>query len=135
MELNERCEMAMEILRMTEDGDKLGTRDLKLLESAVNGFLTETGYRKFTELYNQVIEGSYKLPWFHGIKHLTIDPDGCVYWKNQQVEHYDIPWAYSDEAKSEAEELERRCLLLESKGVKINAGTAIWGWKEGANYA
>lgn len=73
MELKERCQMVTEILRMTDDGDKLDARDLKLLEGAVNGFLNEKGYEKFRELHTQVVEGDYTLPWLHGIEHLTLD--------------------------------------------------------------
>ena len=130
MELKERCQMATEILRMTNDGDKLDARDLNLLEGAVNSFLNEEGYKKFRELHAQVVEGNYTLPWLHGIEHLTIDQEGYVYWKGQHVEHYDIPWAYGEDAKKQAEELERRCKILEEQGKKISPVTAIWSWQE-----
>lgn len=129
MELKKRCDMAIQILRMTDDGDKLDARDLKLLENAVNGFLNEVGYEHFTKLYTQVIKGNYSLPWFHGIEHLTIDQEGYVYWKDQHVEHYDIPWAYGEEAGKQAKELERRCKLLEVAGKEVNTVTAIWAWE------
>ena len=129
MELKERCQMATEILRMTNDGDSLDVWDMKLLESAVNGFLNEAGYQKFKELYSQVIAGDYTLPWLHGIEHLTLDQEGYVYWKGQHVEHYDIPWAYSEKAKLQAEELARRCKILEEQGKEINSVTAIWSWE------
>lgn len=129
MELKERCQMATEILRMSDDGNKLDARDLNLLEGAVNGFLNEKGYEKFKELHSQVIEGNYTLPWFHGIEHLTIDQEGYVYWKGQHVEHYDIPWAYGEEAGVQAKELERRCKLLENVGKEVNTVTAIWAWE------
>lgn len=130
MELKERCQMATEILRMTNDGDKLDARDLNLLEGAVNGFLNEEGYKKFRELHAQVVEGNYTRPWLHGIEHLTIDQEGYVYWKGQHVEHYDIPWAYGEKAKIQAEELARRCRILEEQGKKISSVTAIWSWQE-----
>ena len=103
---------------------------MKLLEGAVNGFLNEKGYEKFRELHTQVVEGDYTLPWLHGIEHLTLDQEGYVYWKGQQVEHYDIPWAYGEDAKKQAEELARRCKILEEQGKKISSVTAIWSWQE-----
>ncbi len=129
MNVGERCEMAIQILRMTEDGNKLDARDLSLLEGAVNGFLTAAGYEKLAELHKQVVNGTYKLPWLHGIEHLTIDQEGYVYWKGQHVEHYDIPWAYGEKAGVQAKELERRCKLLENAGKEVNTVTAIWAWE------
>jgi hypothetical protein len=35
------CDKAIAILQATSDGDKLAPLDLKLVESAVNGFLSE----------------------------------------------------------------------------------------------
>jgi hypothetical protein len=130
MNISERCEMAMQILRRTGDGDGLDARDLYLVESAVNGFLTEAGYEKFTELHKQVVDRAYRLPWLHGIEHLTIDQVGYVYWKDQQVEHYDIPWAYGEEAGQQARELARKCKILEAAGKKVSTNSAIWAWEE-----
>jgi len=129
MELKERCRLATEILRLTKDGDKLDARDLNLLQGAVNGLLNEKGYQKFKEIHAQVVEGKYTLPWLHDIEHLTLDQEGYVYWKGQQVEHYDIPWAYGEKAKLAAEELARRCRILEKQGKEVNTVTAIWSWE------
>ena len=45
---------ALEILRKTEDGDKLSAIDLKLLEAAVNGFVDEDGEAAFFAMLDRV---------------------------------------------------------------------------------
>ena len=122
------CEKAEEILRSTSDGDNLSPEHLKLVEMAVNGFVNEAGEKAFLDLSEQCKAG-YKKPWFHGIENLTIDHIGYVYWKGHQVEHYDSPWRWSAEAKAAAEELARRCRILEERGNSVNLQTAIWKWE------
>jgi len=125
--VHDTCETACEILRATNDGDNLSPEHLKLVEMAVNGFLNEAGEKAFDELYEQCKAG-YKKPWFHGVENLTIGHLGYVYWKGQEVEHYDSPWRWTDEAKKAAEEVARRCKILEEQGKPINCGTVIWKW-------
>jgi hypothetical protein len=105
--------------------------DLKLVENAVNGFLTAEGIEAFNKLHKTVAAGEYKQPWFHGIENMTIDDVGFIYWKGAIVEHYEQPWAYSKDAKESAQELKRRCEIIESKGIKLNITTVIWNWIEG----
>lgn len=124
------CDKAIAILQATSDGDKLSPLDLALVESAVNGFLTEEGTKVFDKLHGTVLAGKYRQPWFHDIENLTIDHVGYIYWKGIVVEHYECPWAYSEEAKESAKELERRCKTLESKGITPSNHTAIWVWEE-----
>jgi hypothetical protein len=81
------CDKAIEILQATSDGDKLAPLDLKIVESAVNGFLTADGIEAFNKLHKTVATGEYKQPWFHGIENMTIDHVGYVYWKGAIVEH------------------------------------------------
>src|SRR3989339_1482135 len=109
-----RCDVACEILRNTDDGDDLVPPDLKLVELAVNGHLTEIGMQAFMELHRKVMEGTYKRPFLHDIEHLTIKHSGYVFWKGIEIEHYNIRWAYSDEAREKAVELARRCQHLEN---------------------
>jgi len=130
MQVSERCSVACDILRLTNDGDNLDLLDLKVVENAVNGFLNEEGYAYFMDLHKRVLSGKYLIPWFHEIEYLTIDHEGYVYWKGQHVEHYSRPWAYSSEAKAQAEELARRCKILEEQGQEISVATAIWGWED-----
>jgi len=125
------CDKAIEILQATSDGDKLAPLDLKLVESAVNGFLSEEGIKVFNLLHETIVAGKYKHPWFHGIENMTIDDVGFIYWKGAIVEHYEQPWAYSKDAKESAEDLKRRCEILESKGIPLNITTVIWRWVEG----
>lgn len=125
------CDKAIEILQATSDGDKLASIDLSLVEGAVNGFLTTEGIKAFNKLHETVAAGEYKQPWFHGIENLTIDHVGFIYWKGAIVEHYEQPWAYSKDAKESAQELKRRCEILESKGIPLNVTTVIWRWVEG----
>ncbi len=126
---HDTCDRACEILRATHDGDDLDPRHLKIVEMAVNGFLNEAGEKTFSDLYDQCKVG-YKKPWFHGIEHMTIDHVGYVYWKGQEVEHYDSPWRWTPAAKTAAEEVARRCKILEEKGTPINTGTVIWKWEK-----
>jgi hypothetical protein len=125
------CNKAIEILQATSDGNKLAPLDLKLVESAVNGFLTLEGVEAFNKLHKTVAAGEYKQPWFHGIENMTIDDVGFIYWKGAIVEHYEQPWAYSKDAKENAQELKRRCEILERKGIPLNITTVIWKWVEG----
>ncbi len=127
--LNETCEKACAILQKTNDGDDLDPQHLKLLEMAVNEFLNEEGKKAFEELYTNVQAG-YKKPWFHGIEHLIRDQSGYVLWKGKVVEHYDSPWAYSAEGKKSAEEVAKRCGILEARGETINTHSVIWKWPE-----
>ena len=129
-EIHSTCDIACEILQRTHDGDDLEPMHLKLIEDAVNGFLNEKGIEVLNELHKAVISGQYKKPPFHGMEHLLIDHVGHVYWKGHQVEHYEIPWAYSEEAHRAAIELARRCEVLESRGIAPSVNSAIWNWPE-----
>jgi hypothetical protein len=121
-------ELAIEIIAATHDGDDLAPHHLKLVELAVNGYLSEQGEVAFNELVENVRAG-YQKPWFHDIEHFTIDHEGFVYWKEKQVEHYTPRWAYSEDAQRQAQELARRCLHLEAIGVQVNAATTIGHWE------
>ena len=129
VEVKERCDIACEILHDTNDGDDLSPDHLYLVQQAVNGFLSDAGYQAFRDLQAQVKRG-YKKPWFHGIEHLTYDHAGYVYWKGLRVEHFDPPWAYSQESKVQAVEVARRCRLLEERGVKPSVTSVIWNWQD-----
>lgn len=121
--------MAIHILQKTNDGDDLAPEHLYLLQEAVNGHLGKKGEIDFSQLYNSVLKG-YKKPWLHGIEHLTIAHDGYVYWKDKQVEHYDFPWAYSEEARVQALEIERQCKVLETRGIEPTTISVVWDWKD-----
>lgn len=117
-------DMAVEILRATNDGNRLAPVDLSLIQSAVNGWLTECGETAFVDLFGRVQAG-YEPPTFHGIDYLTIDHEGYVYWRGIRVEHYTPSWAYSAEAKGQALKLADICRNLEAQGTPVT-GTAVW---------
>ena len=121
------CDMAIEILRATNDGDDLAPVDLKLLETAVNGWLTEAGEVAFYDLHSRVSGGEYVKPWLCGIEHLTIGHTGYVYWKGIQVEHYSF--REYEPLKAAAVELARRCRLLEARGEAVIGLSAVWNWE------
>ncbi len=125
MELEERCNMACFILQQTNDGDHLSPRDLKIVEMAVNGQLNDRGIVEFAQLFHAVRKGEYKKPYFHNIEHLTIDHEGYIYWKGRQVEHYNQPWAYSEEAKRQAHGLAGICKAIENEGAEVTAARVM----------
>ena len=125
----EVTDRACAILQATNDGDDLDPSHLKLLENAVNGFLNELGEAAFEELYQSALKG-YKKPWFHGIENMTIDNDGFVKWRGKNVEHYTLSWAYSIEARDQALELARRCVILEARGETPTMARTVWTWEE-----
>jgi len=124
---------ACAILKKTDDGNKLSPQDLSLLELAVNGWLSETGETAFEELYQKVIKGIYKPQWLNDVEHITRDHEGYVYWKGQQIEHYDSPWCYSKESRKATIELSQRCRHLEQIGVEANTRNVIWDWEKYEN--
>lgn len=124
----ETTEKALEILERTEDGEKLHPFDLKLLEMAVNGFLSDAWLVKFEELHADVMAGRYQSAFeaaFHGIAGLRIDRQGYVYWQGVRVEHYDMPWCWGEEARGHAHELAARCLRYEDAELAVRPGI-VW---------
>lgn len=118
--------MACEVLQKTNDGEALSPGHLWLLQEWVNDQLNEKGAAAFREMHAQVMAGSYKKPWLYGVENLTQYHQGYVYWKGIQVEHYDF--SGYEEGKVAAEELARRCRILESKGITVSCNNAIWKW-------
>lgn len=109
------CAAAIEILRATNDGDDLDPAHLKLVEMAVNGFLSPEIRDAFDQLHSLVRSG-YAKPWLHDVTHMTIDHEGYVYWKSHRIEHFSRPYATSDKAKIYTVELARNCAELEARG-------------------
>lgn len=138
MDIHERCEKSCTILKETEDGNLLSPDELSLVEGAVNGWLTDEGYDIFETLHKSIVEGSFvpfNKRWFRGVEHITADTKGAggglwIYYKGINIEHYDLPWAYSEPALKALQELKHRCEFLESQNKEINAGTVIWSWKD-----
>ena len=122
------CEIAIEILQRTNDGNDLSPEHLKLVENAVNGLLAKEGETEFYLLWGNVQTG-YKKPWLQGIKPFTIDQQGYIYWKEYQIEHFEMSYAYSPKAKDYLIELNQRCQYLEDKDLPVNVSTAVMHWK------
>lgn len=60
MTTNEACDMVIDILRLTNDGDDMTPYDLKITECAVNGLLTPEGEEYFKALHERVKAGQYE---------------------------------------------------------------------------
>ena len=104
------------VLQRTNDGNDLSPQHLKLLELGVNGHLNEAGLAAVDKLYESVVAGTYTKPYHLDVKFMTYDHEGYIYFKDQQVEHYSHPWAYSLDAKKDLTKLQHQCLYLESIG-------------------
>lgn len=116
-------DQAIEILRLTRDGNDLAPSHLAIVQAAVNDGLNEQGEIALTQLHRDVRDGTYRKleQYLFGIEHLTRDHQGYVYWRGQRVEHYshkDI-----DRMRAEALELAARCRRLEVKGFPVNGRT------------
>lgn len=119
-------DMAIVILRATNDGDTLASRDLKLVELAVNNTLNEDGVAMFQALYgNATKPGGYTAPFLFGIENLTIDQHGVVRWRGVAVEHFDhAVWkqpGWRARMEVDAEDVAARCRALEMKGIQPTA--------------
>ena len=122
-------EIAIEILENTHDGNDLVPEHLKMVEHAVNGNLNELGEVEFYRLHADVLKG-YVKPYLHGVKNLTIDHEGYIYWKSHEIEHFNFSYAYSDRSKPYCLELRRRCEKLEGLNKPINTHTVVWQWED-----
>jgi len=119
-------EMAISILRTTNDGDRLAPQDLKLVELAVNGMLDDSGEALFQALYlNATKPGGYTAPYLFGIENLTIDHYGVIRWRSTPVEHFDhAVWkkpGWRDRMRKDAESVAAACRGLEAKGIQPTA--------------
>jgi len=117
-----RIDDAINVLRLTNDGNDLAASDLSLVEAAVNGRLTDDGIMAFDALREQCENQTYRKPWLFGIEHLTIDQAGYVHWKDQEaaIEHF----TFYDEAsvnrlRKHAVALAETCRLLETQGIAV----------------
>ena len=62
----------------------------------------------------------------YGDPRLTKDGAGYIYWRGRHVEHYSHDDAAAEIAS--AKELTGRCEHLESLGIEVNVGSAVWNW-------
>jgi hypothetical protein len=118
--------LALEIIRATDDGSKLAPQHLKLVELAINGFLSEDGHKAFHQLHADVLGGTYRWPWFKEIENLILDEVGYVCWKGQIVEHFEIAYAYSAKSTAYGREIARRCSILDAHGITPSIQAIVW---------
>ena len=119
----EISEMAIAILRATDDGDGLAPANLKLVELAVNRDLNAQGLARFHELHrNATKPEGYTAPWLFGIEHLTIDHSRNIRWKGVAVEQFDHGvWqrpGWRERMRADAEAIALRCRELEAEGIQ-----------------
>ena len=123
-------DMAVAILRATNDGDILSLADLKLVQLSINNTLDPDGTALFQELYDNATKpGGYTVPYLFGIEHLTIDQQGLVLWRGSVVEHFDhAVWkqtGWHERMRADAEEVATRCRQLEAKGIQPAAANVL----------
>jgi hypothetical protein len=114
-----RTNDAIEVLQLTNDGDDLGPHDLSLLQSAVNGRLTEAGLAAFDKLHERCKSGAYQRPFLFGIEPLIQDLEGYVYYKQFRVEHYSFSNdpGLTERLRQDAMQLLIACRQLEAMNI------------------
>ncbi len=120
--------MAQTILSRTNDGDDLSPKDYRLVNSVFDHNSTKALEIIISDIYSKVINNLY-CDWFHGIRYLTIDHNGSVYWKGEHIEDYYLPLAYTDEAQRDALGLAISCEQLEKRGQEVNFKNYIEFWR------
>lgn len=110
-------DMCIFILQQTEDGDELAPHELKLVEIAANGDLSEVGEVALYELYSRIQSGTYSKPWHFGVEGITKDHEGYIYWRNKRIEHYSF--CDSERERLATQELGRLCKMLEDQGLEV----------------
>ncbi len=126
---NDLIESCLAILKLSSGGADLLQEDRLLLDLAKKGYLNEKGEAAVFELHKSILEERYYC-WFHDIPYLTIDTNGYVYWKGQLVESFKPRWAQSSPANKHANEIARRCRILEKKGIACDLRAVVVEWKE-----
>jgi hypothetical protein len=61
---------------------------------------------------------------------MRLHHDGWVTYKGHRVEHYAIPWAFTEEARRDALEILDRCKHLESLSITPTMDTVVWHWEK-----
>ncbi len=121
---------AIHVLRLTDDGDKLSPKHLKLLEMSVNRRLNDEGIKAFDAVYRDVVAGRYDAGkvWFCGVEHVTRDAAGYVYYKGQYVDHFSHD--DFDEMRRDTKELALICQRLERLGRPVGIAEYLASFAE-----
>jgi len=131
----EPSQQAIEILRLTQDGNALSPFHLHLLQESANRNLNQKGQEAFQMLYAYVIDGSYARPWLAGVEHVTADTNGYVYWKGIQIEHFSLNRMNAQAIREGAVAISRTCRHLEAIGIPVTTGNYLSGWLEDVDQA
>jgi len=123
-------EMAIAVLRATDDGNNLAPIDLQIIELAINHGLNEKGLVRFDELYrNATKPEGYTASYLFGIEHLTVDHHRHILWKGIAVEHFDHGvWqrpGWRERMRADAEAVAARCRQLEAGGIPPSIATVM----------
>jgi hypothetical protein len=121
----------MRILRATNNGICLEKKDLSLLNSSLGRDLSSIESTNFNNLYSQVVNGDYPIKWLHGVKFLTCDSYGLIYWRGVQVDYIQSPT--NSTSHIFVKRIADKCRHLESLGVQPDSSYTIlrWCWMEG----
>ncbi len=129
---------ACSILEKTEDGNKLSSNDLGLVEAGVNGQLSPRGEVVLIQLKHTVESGQYQKAYFLGIENLTRGDgdDRSVFWRGVRVEHYDHDFwrseGWKESMKKDAEKLASVCRYLEENGIKVTFDNVMDNYHKGS---
>ena len=121
-------EQSIEILERTRDGNDLEPFHLSLVQAAVNNHLTHRGVEAFQQLYATVTSGQYAKPWLAGVKHVTRDHQGYVYWKGSRIEHFTFSVMEEDHLKQTTQRLAERCRHIEALGLPVCGRSYLNDW-------
>lgn len=116
-----------EILAGTSDGSQLSPQHLTLIQSAVNGFSSKEELEDLKQIHQLVKAGKYT-NWFHNIKHLTLDHNGFIHWKEKVVAQH--TFETSEDEKTAVKEIQSRCLHIESLKLKPTKWNCDFYWDE-----
>jgi hypothetical protein len=91
------------------------------------------GHRFVTrEAYDAYWKEAQTPKWFHNIKHMTLDNEGYLRWKDHVIERLDPEIAQSHAFRGKARILEARCKRLEAQGKDVNKFSVVLNWPEPA---
>ena len=121
---------AIQILQGSNDGNDLSSSDLALVEAVVNygkPALSKKGVEHWESLLNAIKTGTYQRQWLYGVENVTKDPQGNVFWRQLNIEHY------SGFDSPEAEKLATinfgaSCRWLEANGIEVSLRNLFSLW-------
>ena len=107
------------ILEQDPDGESLAPGHVGFVVYAMQNSLDAAQQKTLDELYRQVINETYVLPWHLGVEHMTMDSDGTMFFKGRVVEYYNRNLAFTLGARADLVRLQQTCLFLEARGEAL----------------